>query len=38
MDSVEAGEIRERLSGLWMQAEPAVNAYVFAAVQRFQDA
>jgi RNA polymerase sigma-70 factor (ECF subfamily) len=38
MDSVEAGEIRERLSRLWMQAEPAVNAYVFAAVQRFQDA
>ena len=38
MDSIEAGELRERLSRLWMHAEPAVNAYVFAAVQRFQDA
>ena len=38
MDSFQAGEIRERLSRLWMQAEPAVNAYVFATVQRFQDA
>ena len=38
MDSNQASELRERLSRLWMQAEPAVNAYVFAAVQRFQDA
>lgn len=38
MDQNEAREIRERLSRLWMQAEPAVNAYVFAAVRRFQDA
>ena len=38
MDAIEAGELRERLSRLWMHAEPAVNAYVFAAVQRFQDA
>lgn len=38
MDSQQASDIRERLSRLWMQAEPAVNAYVFAAVQRFQDA
>jgi RNA polymerase sigma-70 factor (ECF subfamily) len=38
MDAHEAGEIRERLSRLWMQAEPSVNAYVFAAVQRFEDA
>lgn len=38
MDPKQAGEIRERLSRLWMQAEPAVNAYVFAAVHRFQDA
>lgn len=38
MDPNQAGEIRERLSRLWMQAEPAVNAYVFAAVHRFQDA
>lgn len=30
--------MRERLSRLWMQSEPAVEAYVFAAVQRFQDA
>ncbi|MCE9630462.1 MAG: sigma-70 family RNA polymerase sigma factor [Planctomycetia bacterium] len=38
MDSQQASDVRERLSRLWMQAEPAVNAYVFAAVQRFQDA
>jgi RNA polymerase sigma-70 factor (ECF subfamily) len=38
MDSNEAGEIRERLSRLWRQAEPTVNADVFAAVRRFQDA
>jgi RNA polymerase sigma-70 factor (ECF subfamily) len=38
MDQQQAGDIRERLSRLWMQAEPSVNAYVFAAVQRFQDA
>jgi RNA polymerase sigma-70 factor (ECF subfamily) len=38
MDQQQAGDIRERLSRLWMQAEPSVNAYVFAAVQRYQDA
>ena len=38
MDRQQASDIRERLSRLWMQAEPSVNAYVFAAVQRFQDA
>ena len=38
MDPKQAGEIREQLSRLWMQAEPAVNAYVFAAVHRFQGA
>ena len=38
MDPRQAGELRERLSRLWLQAEPAVCAYVFAAVQRFQDA
>ena len=38
MDQQPASDIRERLSRLWMQAEPSVNAYVFAAVQRFQDA
>ena len=30
MDSQRASDLRERLSRLWMQAEPAVNAYVFA--------
>jgi RNA polymerase sigma-70 factor (ECF subfamily) len=38
MDDPRAGELRERLSLLWMQAEPSVTAYVFAAIQRFQDA
>lgn len=38
MDQKQASDIREQLSRLWLQAEPAVNAYVFAAVQRFQDA
>ena len=38
MDHEQASDIRERLSRLWMQAEPSVNAYVFAAVQRFEDA
>jgi len=38
MDSNQASDIRERLSRLWMQAEPSVHAYVFAAIQRFQDA
>ena len=34
----QASDLRERLSRLWMQAEPSINAYVFAAVHRFQDA
>ncbi|MCE9630448.1 MAG: sigma-70 family RNA polymerase sigma factor [Planctomycetia bacterium] len=38
MDHRQASDTRERLSRLWLQAEPSVNAYVFAAVQRFQDA
>jgi RNA polymerase sigma factor (sigma-70 family) len=38
MDQQQASDIRERLSRLWMQAEPSVNAYVFATVQRFHDA
>jgi RNA polymerase sigma-70 factor (ECF subfamily) len=38
MDHQHAGHDRERLSRLWMQAEPSVTAYVFAAIQRFQDA
>jgi RNA polymerase sigma-70 factor (ECF subfamily) len=41
MDSCDrqtSGELRERFSLLWIQAEPAVSAYVFAAVQQFQDA
>jgi RNA polymerase sigma-70 factor (ECF subfamily) len=38
MDRQQASDIREQLSRLWLQAEPAVSAYVFAAVQRFQDA
>jgi RNA polymerase sigma-70 factor (ECF subfamily) len=38
MDHQQAIDVRERLSRLWRQAEPAVNAYVFAAIQRFQDA
>ena len=38
MNSIETGDLREQLARLWMQAEPAVNAYVFAAVQGFQDA
>jgi RNA polymerase sigma-70 factor (ECF subfamily) len=38
MDQQHAGHDRERLSRLWMQAEPSVTAYVFAAIQRFQDA
>lgn len=38
MDSETAGAIREKLSRLWMQAEPAVHAYVSVAVQGFQDA
>ncbi|MCX7429679.1 MAG: sigma-70 family RNA polymerase sigma factor [Planctomycetia bacterium] len=38
MDHDRESEVRERLSRLWMQAEPSVHAYVFAAVQRFQDA
>lgn len=31
-------EVRERLTRLWMGAEPAVRAFVFASVQSFQDA
>lgn len=38
MNEQQASDVRERLSRLWMQAEPSVNAYVFAAIQRFQDA
>jgi len=38
MSETQAGDLRERLSLLWMQAEPSVTAYVFAAIQRFQDA
>lgn len=38
MDQQQAMDHRERLSRLWMQAEPSVTAYVFAAIQRFQDA
>jgi len=38
MDNTAAGELRERLSRLWMQADQAVHAYVFAAVHQFQDA
>jgi RNA polymerase sigma-70 factor (ECF subfamily) len=38
MNQQQAGDVRERLSRLWMQAEPSVTAYVFAAIHRFQDA
>ncbi len=38
MSQQQASDIREQLSRLWMQAEPSVTAYVFAAIQRFQDA
>jgi len=31
-------EARERLTRLWLAAEPTVNAYVFAAVRGFHDA
>lgn len=38
MEPADEIRTRERLTRLWMQAEPSVQAYVFAAVQRFQDA
>jgi len=31
-------EVRERLTGLWLQAEPAVRAFVFASISSFADA
>lgn len=31
-------EARERLTHLWMEAEPAVRAFVFASISRFADA
>ncbi|MDF1852425.1 MAG: sigma factor [Verrucomicrobiales bacterium] len=36
-DSAEL-EARERLARLWIEAEPAVRAFVFASISRFSDA
>lgn len=38
MNAEQATQARERLTRLWMEAEPSVQAYVAAAVRGFQDA
>lgn len=38
MTTRDGHDLRERLARLWLEADPSVRAYVFAAVQRFQDA
>lgn len=38
MDVNRDADERAAMAGLWLEAEPAVRAYVFAAVRNFQDA
>ena len=38
MDVNRDADQRQAMAGLWLEAEPAVRAYVFAAVRNFQDA